>query len=90
MLAMLVTSSDGVPMRRLCVFVLASFLWVLSSAPGGEGASAIAQIIRPSSIPERQLLLEATFVCGTFERKIWMQVGSRSRDAWEKCHSRRR
>ncbi len=57
-------------MRRLCVFVLASSLWVLSSAPGGEGASAIAQIIRPSSMPERQLLLEATFVCGTFDGKF--------------------
>jgi hypothetical protein len=70
MLAMLVTSSDGVSMRRLCVFVLASSLWVLSSAPGGEGASALAQIIRPSSMPERQLLLEATFVCGTFDGKF--------------------
>lgn len=51
-------------MRRLCAFVLASSLWVLPSALGGEGAEAIAQFIWPSSESERQLVLEAKFVCG--------------------------
>jgi hypothetical protein len=50
-------------MRWLCAFVLASSLWVLPSARG-EGAEAVAQFIRLSSESERQLVIEAKFVCG--------------------------
>jgi hypothetical protein len=57
-------------MRRLCPFVLASSLWVLPLALGGEGAEAVAQFIRPSSESERQLVLEAKFVCGMSDGKF--------------------
>jgi hypothetical protein len=67
---MSVTSSDGVSMRVLCAFVLAAFLWVLSSALGGDGAMALAQFIRPSSVSEPPLVLEAAFVCGMFDGKF--------------------
>ena len=73
MLAMLVTSSDGVSMRRLCVFVLASSLWraVIGSRRREERRPSFAQD-HPAVIysMQRQLLLEATFVCGTFDGKF--------------------
>ena len=56
-------------MRRLCAFVLASSLWVVPSALGGEGA-AVAQFMWPSSESERQLVLEATFICGMSDGKF--------------------
>jgi hypothetical protein len=57
-------------MRVLCAFVLAAFLWVLSLALGGDGAMALAQFIRPSSVSEPPLVLEAAFVCGMFDGKF--------------------
>jgi hypothetical protein len=55
-------------MRRYCALVLACSLWVLPSALGGEGAVAVAQFARPSS--ERQLVLEAKFICGMSDGKF--------------------
>ena len=51
-------------MRRHCAFVLASYLWVLPLALGGDGAAAVAQFTRPSSEAETQSVLEATYLCG--------------------------
>jgi hypothetical protein len=70
---MLVTSSKGVSMRLLCAFVLASVLWLLSLALGGDRAAAVVQFIRPPSVPERQLVLEAKFVCGMSDGKFGCQ-----------------
>jgi hypothetical protein len=66
---MLVTSSDGTSMRLLCAFVLACSLWLLPSALGGAGTTAVAHIIRPPSMPEWHLVLDAGLVCGTFDGK---------------------
>jgi hypothetical protein len=51
-------------MRLLCAFVLASSLWLLPLALGGDGAAAVVQFIRPPSASERQLVLKAKIVCG--------------------------
>src|SRR3990172_9918141 len=61
------TSSDGVTVRLLCAFVLATFLWVLPSALRGDGAVALGQAVRPSSLSEQQLVREAAMVCGVFD-----------------------
>jgi hypothetical protein len=57
-------------MRRLYALALASCLWALPSAFCSEGAAAVAQIIRPSSESERELVLEAAFVCGMTDGKF--------------------
>ena len=56
-------------MRLLCAFVLACSLWVLPSALGGTGTTAVAQFVRPTSVPQRHLVLDAAWVCGTFDGK---------------------
>jgi hypothetical protein len=66
---MLVTSSDGICMRLLCAFVLACSLCLLSGVLGGEGATAVAQFVRPAPMPEPHLVLDAGWVCGTFDGK---------------------
>ncbi len=62
-------------MRLLCAFVLAAFLWVLPLAVGGDGAVALAQSIRPSSVPEQSLVIEAAIVCGMFDGKFGCRSG---------------
>jgi hypothetical protein len=54
-------------MRLRCAFVLAAFLSVLPLALGGDRAASLVQSIRPSSLSERQLVLEAKFLCGMFD-----------------------
>jgi hypothetical protein len=54
-------------MRLLCALVLGPSLWVLPMALGGNGGAAVAQSIRPSSMPERPFVLEAKIVCGMSE-----------------------
>jgi hypothetical protein len=53
-----------------CGFVLAAFLSVLPLALGGDRAASLVQFIRPSSVSERQLVLEAKFLCGMFDGKF--------------------
>jgi len=60
-------------MRLLCAFVPASVLWLLPLALGGDGAAAAVQFIRPPSVSEPQPVLEAKFVCGTFDGKFGCQ-----------------
>src|SRR3989337_253437 len=67
---MLVTWPEGVSMRLLCAFVLAAFLSVLPFALGGDRAAALVQFISLPSVSERQLVLEAKIVCGTFDGKF--------------------
>lgn len=57
-------------MRPLCALVLASSLWALPLALGGDGAVAVGQFIRPSSMSERPIVLEAKIVCGMSEGKF--------------------
>jgi hypothetical protein len=52
-------------MRLLCAFVLAASLWVLPLALGNDGAAALAQSVRPLSMPQRPVV-EAAFQCGMF------------------------
>jgi hypothetical protein len=55
-------------MRLLCALVLVSSLWVLLLALGaGDEAVAAWPLIRPSSMSERHLVLEAKIVCGMSE-----------------------
>jgi hypothetical protein len=61
---------DGISMRLLCAFVLAPSLWVLPIVPGGERATALAQPIGPPSESAQKLLLEAGYICGTFDGKF--------------------
>jgi hypothetical protein len=58
-------------MRLPCAFVLATFLWVLPSALGGDRAAAFAQLIRPSA-PAR--VLEAKLLCGMFDGSFTCKV----------------
>ena len=60
-------------MRLLCAFVLASSLWALPLALGGDGAAAVAQFNRAPSVSERQLVLEAKILCGMFDGKFGCQ-----------------
>lgn len=57
-------------MRLLCAFVLAAFLSLLPSTFGGDRAAAFVQVVRPSSVHERELILEAKIVCGMFDGKF--------------------
>lgn len=57
-------------MRLLCAFVLAAFLSLLPSTFGGNRAAAFVQVVRPSYVHERELILEAKIVCGNFDGKF--------------------
>jgi hypothetical protein len=57
-------------MRRHRAFPIAFSLCLLPAALGGGGAAAAAQVTRPSPAPERQFVLEATYVCGMTDGKF--------------------
>jgi hypothetical protein len=55
-------------MRLLCALV-GPLLFVLSLAFGGDGSAAGAQFVQLVPAPERQLVIEAKVICGTFDGK---------------------
>jgi hypothetical protein len=57
-------------MRLVCGSVLASFLCALPLPLGNAGGASLAQSVRPSSMPQRSLVVEAVFQCGMFDGKF--------------------